>query len=65
MSLLAIYFLREENARRDRGERDEVIQDVTLHGDDKPQTSKGGVYESIEHARREKGDCWSGYRYTL
>lgn len=65
MSLITIYFLRRENARRDRGERDEVIQGFTPLGDEKAQAGKGGVYESIEHAKREKGDSWSGYRYTL
>jgi hypothetical protein len=54
-----LLFLRAENARRDRGERDEVIKDV-VGGD-----PKNGNYDSVEDAKREKGDEWSGYRYTL
>jgi len=54
-----LLFLRAENARRDRGERDEVIKDV-VGGD-----PKNGTYDSVEDAKREKGDEWSGYRYTL
>ena len=61
--------LKTENARRDRGERDEIIEglDVKIHegqsvrGDDE----KNGRYTSVEEAKREKGDQWSGYRYTL
>lgn len=63
--MISIYYLRKENARRDRGERDEVIQGITPVGDEKTHAEKGGVYESVDHAKREKGDAWSGYRYTL
>ena len=51
--------LRRENARRDRGERDEVIEGQT--GGD----SVNGCFKSVEEAQREKGDEWSGYRYVL
>lgn len=64
-SLISIYYLRKENARRERGERDEIIKGVTPVDDDKTAVGKGGVYDSIEHVKREKGDAWSGYRYTL
>ncbi|KZV75499.1 MFS general substrate transporter [Peniophora sp. CONT] len=60
-SLAYIFVLRRENAARARGERDEVINGM----DSKHAREENGVYESIEHARREKGDAWSGFRYTL
>lgn len=57
------YFLRRENAKRARGERDEIIVGVN---DGKPgMNSKNGCYESVDEARRDKGDKWSGYKYTL
>jgi len=59
-SLAYIVFLRRENKARDRGERDEVIDD----GDD-PENTKNDRYGSVADARREKGDMWSGFRYTL
>ena len=59
---LALYFyLKRENARRDRGERDEVIDGI----DNKHANEKNGHFESVEAARREKGDMWSGFRYSL
>ncbi|THH15230.1 hypothetical protein EW146_g5217 [Bondarzewia mesenterica] len=65
-------FLRRENARRDRGERDEVIEGVELSGDVKEtaeereiRAKKNGWFASVEDAKTEKGDEWSGYRYTL
>ncbi|EJC99321.1 MFS general substrate transporter [Fomitiporia mediterranea MF3/22] len=46
--------LRRENARRDRGERDEVIGDaVDTYGD-----IRNGRYDSVEAAKRDKGDEW-------
>ena len=56
--------LRAENARRAHGERDEVIRDA---GDGNVRTPdpKNGTYDSVDEARRDKGDQWSGYRYTL
>ncbi|TFY71443.1 hypothetical protein EVG20_g1557 [Dentipellis fragilis] len=61
-SLLYLVLLRRENARRERGERDEVIT-----GDDNKNADgeRNGRFDSVEDARREKGDMWSGFRYTL
>ncbi|KAJ6518934.1 MFS general substrate transporter [Mycena sanguinolenta] len=57
---LYLYLLKKENAKRDRGERDEVI------GTGKGLVDNGnGVYATVEDAKREKGDNWSGYRYIL
>lgn len=58
-TVTAYIILKRENARRDRGERDEIIgQD--LHG-----VEKNGKFDTIADAKREKGDAWSGYRYML
>jgi hypothetical protein len=61
--------LRRENARRDRGERDELIEGDSVKSDDRDNGSGGaaanGRFTSVEEAKREKGDEWSGYRYTL
>ncbi|KAI6041323.1 MFS general substrate transporter [Pisolithus marmoratus] len=53
------YILKKENDRRDRGERDELIEGESGGHED------NGRYSSVEEAKREKGDNWSGYRYTL
>ncbi|OBZ79581.1 hypothetical protein A0H81_00866 [Grifola frondosa] len=59
---LAFYvLLRRENARRERGERDEVIEGM----DNKHADEKNGRFESVYAARVEKGDLWSGFRYSL
>lgn len=71
-------FLRRENTRRNRGEREEVIEGVYLErmGADgglekeseterEERAKRNGRYGSVEAARTEKGDEWSGYRYTL
>ncbi|KAJ8474468.1 hypothetical protein ONZ51_g7199 [Trametes cubensis] len=59
---LALYIhLRRENAAKERGERDEVIDGV----DNKNAREENGHFESIEAARMEKGDHWSGFRYSL
>ena len=57
--------LKAENARRDRGERDEIIvgSDGKIH--ENRGDAKNGTYANVEEARREKGDQWSGYRYML
>ncbi|KAI0034264.1 MFS general substrate transporter [Vararia minispora EC-137] len=60
-SLAYMFLLRRENAAKARGERDEVILGV----DNKNADPKNGEFESINHARREKGDAWSGFYYTL
>ncbi|KAJ3481682.1 hypothetical protein NLI96_g7499 [Meripilus lineatus] len=66
-SVSFLFLLRNENAKRERGERDEVIVGVN----DKQDEINGGIlerkngkYDSIADAKREKGDTWSGYRYT-
>ena len=62
VSSLGLYFLlKHENARRMRGERDEVIEGV----DNKHADEKNGKFASVQEARMEKGDMWSGFRYTL
>ena len=85
-----VYYLtlRAENARRDKGVRDEIIQGVNdngMFGDcnawscrrlisscdvGNPETveklaSLNGRFATVEDAKREKGDRWSGYRYIL
>ncbi|KAG6918952.1 hypothetical protein DXG01_010191, partial [Tephrocybe rancida] len=52
------YFLKKENARRERGERDEIIGDA-LGGNE-----KNGRFATVADAKMDKGDEWSGYRYT-
>ncbi|THH18088.1 hypothetical protein EW146_g2839 [Bondarzewia mesenterica] len=61
-SLAYLLLLRRENARRERGERDEAIAGV----DNKhANAERNGAFDSIEDARREKGDLWSGFRYVF
>jgi len=60
-SVLYAVFLKRENARRDRGERDEIIEGI----DNKHAHERNGRYNSIEDAKMSKGDHWSGFRYTL
>ena len=62
-STIYLIFLRRENAKRARGERDEVIRGVNDHQMD--THAQNGVFDTVEDAKREKGDEWSGYRYTL
>jgi len=57
--------LKLENDRRDRGERDEVIGCGDRLEGDTIKAAKNGIYESTEAARADKGDTWSGFRYTL
>ncbi|KAG7093082.1 hypothetical protein E1B28_009370 [Marasmius oreades] len=56
-----VYFIltKRENAKRERGERDEVIKGQSGGNE------KNGTFESVVEAKREKGDDWSGYRYVL
>lgn len=61
-SLVFIFLLRRENAKRERGERDEVV----TGGNEKAggeTTHANGIYGTVEEAKRDKGDAWSGYRY--
>ena len=46
---------------RDSGKRDEVIRGV----ENKYADERNGVFDTVEDAKREKGDEWSGFRYTL
>ena len=64
-TLITIVLLRRENARRERGERDEIIRSVTEAGEEKVPVGKGKVYDSVEQVKKERGDAWSGYRYRL
>ncbi|KAL6310044.1 MFS general substrate transporter [Sparassis latifolia] len=61
-TLMFFLLLRRENARRDAGERDELIDGVD---NKRANAEKNGHFSSVEEARREKGDDWSGFRYTL
>src|SRR6266702_1225734 len=69
-SSIAFYvFLRRENAVRDRGERDEVIEGVFKENEGaeerEERARRNGRFVSVEEAKREKCDRWSGYRYIL
>lgn len=59
-SIICVFFLDKENKKRDRGERDEIIGDITITGNE-----KNGRFATLADAKTEKGDQWSGYRYTL
>jgi len=60
-TVILMFGLKRENACRDRGERDEVIVGVdNPHADE-----RNGCYESVDAARTDKGDNWSGFRYSL
>jgi len=61
-SIVYILILRRENRKRDEGERDEIIIGVN---DEEVRLHKNGTFASVEDAKREKGDEWSGYRYTI
>ncbi len=60
-SLTYTILLRQENKARDRGERDEVIEGF----ENKSAKGQNGRYGSVAEVRREKGDMWSGFRYTV
>ncbi len=60
-SLTYTILLRQENRARDRGERDEVIDGIK----NKSANIDNGQYGSVAEARGEKGDMWSGFRYTV
>ncbi|PCH36326.1 MFS general substrate transporter [Wolfiporia cocos MD-104 SS10] len=55
-----ILLLARENRKRDRGERDEIIKGIN---EDRVDLRKNGIFSSVDEARRERGDKWSGYRY--
>jgi hypothetical protein len=56
-----LVLLRRENRKRERGLRNEVIEGVY----DEHAKAENGCFESVEAALREKGDAWSGFKYTL
>ncbi|EMD42007.1 hypothetical protein CERSUDRAFT_90608 [Gelatoporia subvermispora B] len=59
---LAFYFLlKRENTRREAGERDEIIDGI----ENENGNEKSGRYDSLNAARMDKGDDWSGFRYSL
>lgn len=66
VTLVLIILMHRENNKRERGERDELIlsEDRKLDGE-RGLGKRNGVFETMECARREKGDNWSGYRYQL
>ncbi|KAK0438096.1 MFS general substrate transporter [Armillaria borealis] len=59
-SIICLFLLDRENRKRDRGERDETIGDITITGNE-----ENGRFATLADAKTEKGDQWSGYRYTL
>ncbi|PBK69250.1 MFS general substrate transporter [Armillaria solidipes] len=59
-TLIYLYFANKENKKRERGERDEIIGDEDAQGNE-----SNGRFVTVEAAKREKGDAWSGYKYTL
>ena len=60
-SILFAVLLKRENARRERGERDEIIRGAVS---DRAH-ERNGTYSSVEEAKVSKGDKWSGFRYVL
>lgn len=67
-SIVYAVTLRRENVARERGERDEVIDPLAAEKvgtEEDEQALRNGRYASVEDAKRDKGDRWSGYRYTL
>ncbi|KAL7417795.1 MFS general substrate transporter [Mrakia frigida] len=68
-SLLYMILLKRENARRDRGERNEIIDpsvDAEFVTNEKVFNSNGQrVFRSDEQARKELGDQHSSFRYVI
>jgi len=62
-SAIYMLLLKRENARRDRGERNEIIEDQSETNEVRNELN--GRYATVEEAKREKGDKWSGYRYRI
>ena len=62
-SVALLIFLKHENARRDRGERDEIIENLVETHDSRNE--KNGRYATVDEAKKDKGDEWSGYRYVI
>lgn len=59
--------LHKENKKRERGERDELIlsEEQKLNPEKEARNKRNGVFETVEDARRKKGDKWSGFRYQV
>ncbi|KAF5356139.1 hypothetical protein D9756_004072 [Leucocoprinus leucothites] len=53
-SILYAYLLHQENLKRERGERDEIIEGT----DNKNAQGCNGRYESVEGAKMDRGDEW-------
>ncbi|KAL5513328.1 hypothetical protein ACEPAH_3727 [Sanghuangporus vaninii] len=62
-AVVMMLYLRRENELRRRGERDEII--VGVNDTTEGINEKNGRYATMDDARRDKGDKFSGYRYTL
>lgn len=60
-SVAFLFLLKKENAKRERGERDEIIEGIN---ENRTELAKNGKFANVAEAKREKGDNWSGYRYT-
>ncbi|KAL1762024.1 major facilitator superfamily domain-containing protein [Schizophyllum commune] len=52
--------LKRANASKEHGEHDEIIDGVK----NKHAHERNGTYASVEEARMDKGDRWSGFKYT-
>ena len=87
--MIYYFTLKTENARRDRGMREEIIDGINDNGMPIRYSPHGfshsliyfcdigdpetvgrltrlnGRFATVEDAKREKGDNWSGYRYIL
>ena len=61
------FYLKAQNAKRETGECKELIRgEALVNGACAESTGPDGrVYNSVEEARLEKGDLWSGFRYSL
>ena len=60
-SLVYRIILARENSIRNTGARNEAIgEKVGEEG-----SSINGHYNTVEEAKMEKGDAWSGFRYSL
>ncbi|KAL1719583.1 major facilitator superfamily domain-containing protein [Schizophyllum commune] len=52
--------LKRANASKERGEHDEIIDGI----ENKHAHERNGTYATVEEARMDKGDRWSGFKYT-
>ncbi|PPQ68415.1 hypothetical protein CVT26_006087 [Gymnopilus dilepis] len=62
-STVMLIYLKRENSQRAQGARDEYIEDQpdTHH----PENEKNGRFATVADAKTEKGDKYSGYKYTI